>query len=96
MIMLCAPLCATAQPVAATGAEVDAFVKADRNKDAMLTPAEFRVFVTEMAKAGQSTARQIRLFRAYGYAFKVVDKNRDGLASPQELRSSDTDHRAKN
>ncbi|MBS8228088.1 EF-hand domain-containing protein [Vannielia litorea] len=87
LLLPAAPL--TAQAVNATKAEVNAFVGADRNKDGMLTRKEFRSFVRAMAKAGQSTAKTIVTFGAYGYAFRRVDANRDGLASPAELRGAD-------
>lgn len=96
LLCLGLPLTAKAQTMTATGAEVAAFANADRNKDQKLSQAEFKTFVQFMAKAGQPTARKIRFFGAYAYAFKVVDKNRDGQASPQELRSGDDTHRAAN
>lgn len=98
-MVLCLPLAcilpglALAQPIPASEAEVRAFVDADGNTDGVLTPTEFRVFVQAMARSGQPTARQIRFFGAYGYAFGVVDTNRDGVATPEELRRGDDTHR---
>lgn len=86
-----------AAPALAQGysaAEVDAFARADTNRNGVLTLPEFRVFVRHMAAAGQPTARQIRTFAAYRMAFGIVDTNNDGVASPEELRRADTDHRA--
>lgn len=74
--------------------EVDAFVRADANRDGVLSFAEFRVFVRLMAASGQSTAVTIRTFGAYRLAFRRVDANRDGLASPGELRRADDGFRA--
>ncbi|SMX50787.1 hypothetical protein [Maliponia aquimaris] len=74
--------------------EVDAFVRADANRDGHLDYPEFRVFVRRMAAAGQSTAITIRAFGAYRIAFRRVDANRDGLASPGELRRADDGFRA--
>ncbi len=76
--------------------EVDAFVQADQNRDGLLTRGEFKVFVRAMAAAGQPTARNIRLFGAYGYAFGIVDQNGDGFASPEEMRAADDDYQAGN
>ena len=74
--------------------EITAFLKADANKDRVLSRKEFKTFVQVMAKFGQSTARQIRFFRAYGFAFKIVDKNKDGIVTPHEMRAADDDFRA--
>lgn len=90
--MLAAP-CA-AQQFAATTVEVQAFVGADQDGNGVLTPPEFRAFVQSMAQAGQPTARQIRFFGAYGYAFGIADTNDDGVITPLELRSGDETHRA--
>lgn len=73
--------------------EINAFVKADQNKDQRLSRAEFKVFVDEMAKSGQSTAKRIRFWKAYGYAFSRVDKNKNGLAEPMEMRNADSGYR---
>ncbi|MCP5000399.1 MAG: hypothetical protein GY933_17105 [Hyphomicrobiales bacterium] len=75
-------------------AEINAFVHADANGDGVLTKPEFVVFVKEMAKTGQSTARTIRFFRAYNYALSVADKDKDGIVTPKEMRSADNSHRA--
>lgn len=78
----------------ATQFEVDAFILADRDKDGLLSRAEFKTFVREMAKADQPTAKQIKMFGAYWLAFIITDKNKDGVVSPIELRSADDTHRA--
>ena len=83
-----------AQNLNPTSAEVDAWVRADSNTDGKLDRSEFIVFVKAMAETGQATARRIRFFRAYGYAFSVADKNRDGILTPEEMRSADDDYRA--
>ncbi|MGH1413830.1 MAG: hypothetical protein ACRBB0_10055 [Pelagimonas sp.] len=85
---------ARAQVFSATDMEINAFVRADGNRDGVLTLPEFRVFVKAMAKAGQPTAMTIRTFGAYRFAFGIVDINKDGRASPEELRSADTDYRS--
>ena len=81
-------------PVNATRGEIDAFVQADRNGDAILTASEFRSFVDAMATQGQSTARMIRFFGAYGYAFSVADADGNGLIEPEELRNADDSYKA--
>lgn len=80
---------ARAQGVKPSRAEVNAWVASDANEDGVLSPAEFRTFVRHMARSGQSTARTIVTFGAYGYAFRRVDANRDGRATPEELRGAD-------
>ena len=47
-----------------------------------------------LAAAGQPTARQIRFFGAYRYAFGIADADGNGLVTPLELRSADNDFRA--
>lgn len=79
-----------------TQGEIDAFLKADRDGDQHLTRAEFEVFIEAMAAQGQPTAKQIRFFGAYGFAFKVVDADKNGRLSPAELRDADDTHRATN
>ena len=83
-----------AQDLNPTGAEIDAWVQADANADGTLSKSEFIVFVKAMAETGQATARRIRFFRAYGYAFSVADKNRDGILTPEEMRAADDNYRA--
>lgn len=73
-------------------AEIDAYRAADRNKDGHLSLEEFRHFVLLMASQGNSKARQIRFFRAYGYAFGIADRNRDGLIAPAELIKADAEN----
>lgn len=85
-----------AQSFEANVQEVDAFVLADQNRDGHLSRSEFVPFIRAMAKAGQSTAKTIRAFGAYDFAFGVVDKNGDGLASPKELRQADDGYRRDN
>ncbi|WP_417210010.1 hypothetical protein [Antarctobacter sp.] len=81
---------------AVTPLEVQAFTRADANRDGLLSFAEFRVFVRQMAAGGQSTAITIRTFGAYRLAFRRVDADRNGLATPGELRRADTGFRAGN
>ncbi|WP_157708912.1 hypothetical protein [Roseovarius faecimaris] len=85
---------AQAQQLNPTGDEIDAFVLADGNKDQQLSRTEFRTFVQAMAKAGQSTARQIRFFGAYDYAFNIADADGNGILTPMEMRQADDSHRA--
>ncbi len=73
-------------------AEIDAYKAADKNKDGHLSLEEFRHFVQLMAKQGNGKARQIRFFRAYGYAFGIADRNRDGLIAPAELIKADAEN----
>lgn len=84
---------ALAKDLKPTGAEIAAFLKADVNKDNVLSKREFKTFVKAMAAVGQSTAKQIRFWGAYGYAFSIVDKNKDGIVTPHEMRSADDDFR---
>ncbi|MEL6264515.1 MAG: EF-hand domain-containing protein [Pseudomonadota bacterium] len=76
-----------------TRAEVTAFRTADRDRDRVLKRDEFEVFVRAMAETGQDTARLIRFFGAYGFAFSIADANDDGRVSPAELRAADDAHR---
>ncbi len=89
-----APTTSYAQVFSATDQEIDAYVIADRNQDGYLSLTEFRTFVQAMAKAGQPTAKTIRTFGAYRFAFGIVDVNKDHRASPEELRAADDDYRA--
>ena len=73
----------------ATEAEIQAWVRADANKDGVLDAREFPKFIKGMAKAGQSTAELVYLFGAYETAFAVADSDGDGRVTPQELRSAD-------
>ncbi|WP_167645589.1 hypothetical protein [Mameliella alba] len=97
LLLSALPVCAqTVVPGAGpvSRGEVDAFVRADADRDGFLSFAEFRVFVRLMAASGQSTAITIRNFGAYRLAFRRVDANRDGRASPGELRRADDGFRA--
>lgn len=78
-----------------TSVEIVAFVKADRNKDRVLSKKEFRVFIRAMAVAGQSTAKTIRFWGAYNYAFSVIDKNKNGIITPWEMRAADNNYRVR-
>lgn len=84
---------ASAKNLRASNSEVAAFLKADVNKDRVLSKSEFRIFIRALADFGQSTAKKIRFFGVYGYAFSIVDKNKDGIVTPQEMRSADDDFR---
>ena len=86
------PNIAMSQAIKANASETKAFLKADKNKDLQLNAAEFRVFVHAMAENGQATAKKIRFFRAFAYAFSVADKNKDGLITPREMRSADNNY----
>ena len=70
--------------------EVKSFLSADLNADRHLDRSEFRTFVHGMAASGNRKAKQIRMFRAYGFAFSVIDNDKNGLLSPSELRTADT------
>jgi len=93
-LLICAAPAVDAQAFEATQAEVAAFAAADANRDVLLDRAAFKVFVRHMAEAGQPTARQIRFFAAYGFAFSIADRNGDGRVTPEEMRSADNSHRA--
>mgnify|MGYP001554768049 CR=1 FL=1 len=92
LIAALVPACAVAQSYSPT--EVSAFSRADTDRNGVLNRTEFRTFVRGMADSGQPTARQIRTFGAYGYAFRITDANGDGVLTPTELRSADTAHRS--
>lgn len=85
---------AVAQQVKATKSEINAFIKADKNEDRQINKSEFRVLVNLMAASGQPTAKRIKFFRAYSYAFSVADKDKNGILSPKELRSADNDYKS--
>jgi Ca2+-binding EF-hand superfamily protein len=85
---------ARAQALNPTNTEIGAFAQADRDGNLWLTLSEFRIFVNAMARAGQPTARKIRFFGAYKYAFSVADLNDDGRVTPMEMRSADNGFRA--
>ncbi len=93
-VLLIGPLLAGIPSAAAkpSQAEIDAYKAADKNKDGHLSMEEFRHFVLLMARQGNSKARQIRFFRAYGYAFGIADRNRDGLIAPAELIRADAEN----
>ena len=86
------PLPAGADELNPTPTEINAFLKADTNKDRVLTPKEFRVFIRLMADFGSKTAGKIRFLRAYGLAFSIADTNRDGILTPLEMRAADNAH----
>lgn len=88
------PGVAQAQALNPTNTEIGAFARADRDGNLWLTLPEFRIFVNAMAQAGQPTARKIRFFGAYKYAFSVADLNGDGRVTPMEMRSADNGFRA--
>ena len=83
-----------AQTLNPSNTEIGAFALADRDGNLWLTLSEFRVFVQAMAQAGQPTARKIRFFGAYKYAFSVADLDGDGRVTPLEMRSADNGFRA--
>jgi len=95
VMYLSASLPLSAKQLKPTNVEIVAFVKADKNKDRVLSKKEFKIFIRAMAAFGQSTAKTIRFFGAYGYAFSVVDKNQNGIITPWELRSADNNYRVK-
>ncbi len=80
-------------PIKATKQEFSAFVKADKDQSITLNKREFRIFVDAMADSGQSTAKKIRFFSAYSFAFNRADLNGDGMITPHELRAADSDYR---
>lgn len=88
------PGVAQAQALNPTSTEIGAFARADRDGNLWLTLSEFRIFVNAMAQAGQPTARKIRFFGAYKYAFSVADLDGDGRVTPMEMRSADNGFRA--
>ena len=75
-----------------TETEEKNYVAADTDRDDHLNRAEFEQFVRLMADAGNSKARQIRFFRAYGYAFGIADANGDGFIAPDELIEADANN----
>ena len=72
--------------------EVAAFLTADADQNQVLTFDEFTVFVRLMAREGQPTARTIRFWGAYRYAFALADANMDGNLDPQELANGNQNH----
>ncbi|WP_346911326.1 hypothetical protein [uncultured Roseibium sp.] len=86
------PLSAKALDLNPTKTEISAFMKADTNKDRVLTPQEFKTFIQAMASSGSKTAKKIRFLSLYSYAFSIADANRDGVATPHEMRAADNSH----
>lgn len=85
---------ALSQELDPTQTEIDAFLRADEDADQNLDQPEFKIFVDFMAEAGQTTARTIRFFGVYEFAFGIVDENENGLLEPMELREADDGYRA--
>lgn len=86
------PAAAVAFELNPTQTEINAFMKADANKDRVLTKKEFRTFIQHMAGSGSKTAKKIRFLSAYGLAFSIADTNRDGVVTPLEMRAADNAH----
>ena len=72
--------------------EISAFLTADDDQNQTLNLDEFKVFVRLMARQGQPTARTIRFWGAYRYAFNLADINKDGALDPAELASGNHRH----
>ena len=72
--------------------EISAFLAADDDQTQTLTLDEFKVFIRLMARHGQPTARTIRFWGAYRYAFNLADINNDGALDPDELASGNHRH----
>ena len=96
LVMLSAQSPGLSRGLNPTKPEIRAFLRADRNKDGKLTRTEFRTFVRGMAATGQTTAKLIRFFSGYSFAFTTADRNRDGIVTPQEMRSADNLFRYRN
>jgi len=75
-----------------TETEEKNYLAADKDNDEHLNRAEFEQFVRLMADAGNSKAKRIRFFRAYGFAFGIADANGDGLIAPDELIEADANN----
>jgi len=73
-------------------AEITAFLAADSDQNQVLNADEFTAFVRLMARQGQSTARTIRFWGAYRYAFAIADTNNDGALTPAELANGNRRH----
>ena len=69
--------------------QVDAFLRADKNKDEVLSRAEFKSFMKDLARLGQPTAKRVKFWGVYGMAFNRVDANKNGLLEPRELERAD-------
>lgn len=72
---------------------VQAFRAADANGDELLTEAEFRVFIQQLAAYGAPMSRRIRNLGAYGVAFGRTDTDGNGLITPAELRAAESANR---
>ncbi|MEM1376867.1 MAG: hypothetical protein AAGG69_05700 [Pseudomonadota bacterium] len=62
------------------------FTKSDTNGNQVLERTEFFNFVNLRAAAGDTMARRVVSYQAYGTAFSTVDKNSDGVVTNEELQ----------
>ena len=69
--------------------EVRDFMSADANGNGLLEGGEFQTFIKARASAGDSSAKWVVRFGAWGRALKTVDSNKDGKVSGDELRKYD-------
>ena len=74
---------------AAVADPVTDFIACDANKDGMLQKAEYQAFIKRRAAAGNSSAKWVVTFGAWGRAMRTVDTNKDGQISGEELRAYD-------
>lgn len=74
---------------AAVANPVSDFIASDTNKDGLLQKAEFQAFLKRRATAGDSAAKWVVRFGAWGRALKTVDTNNDSIVTPAELRAFD-------
>jgi Ca2+-binding EF-hand superfamily protein len=86
-MLIVAGLLAPQAAAAYSQGEKNAFIKADANSDRMITPAEFRTLIEELAATGSQKAISVKKWGAYGYAFKRIDTNKDGMITPAELQA---------
>ena len=82
-------LLTAASSLPARADEVQDFISADRNGNGLLEGGEFQTFVKARASAGDSSAKWVVRFGAWGRALKTVDSNKDGKVSGDELKAYD-------
>ena len=80
-------LSATFSARAYSGAEKNAFLKADANSNHVIEENEIVVLMDELAANGSKQAAKVKFLGVYGVAFRTIDANGDGKITPAELEA---------